>query len=57
LEYCVLHVGNSISELIDLFDDLQELRGWLFEKYLATENKNTNQREVEEKIIFIYLYM
>jgi hypothetical protein len=53
LEYCVLHVGNSISELIDLFDDLQELRGWLFEKYLAIENKNADQREIEEKVIEI----
>ena len=53
LEYCVLHGGSAVTDIIDLFDDLQELRGWLFEKYLATENKNANQREVEEKVIEI----
>lgn len=52
LEYCVLHGGSAVTDLINLFDDLQEMRGWLFEKYLV-ENKNADQREIEEKVIEI----
>ena len=53
LEYCVLHGGSAVTDIIDLFNDLQELRVWLFEKYLVTENKNADQGEIEEKIIEI----
>jgi len=53
LEYIFTHSGSDITEFINLFDDLQEMRGWLFEKYLAIENKNADQKEVEEKVIEI----
>ena len=32
--------SNKVSELIETFDDLQELRGWLWEVYFM-DNKNT----------------
>lgn len=42
---------NEIIELVSTFDDLQELRGWLHERYMATENKNPTDEEIEKEVI------
>ena len=42
-----------VIEFIEMFDSLQELRGWLHETYIATINKNPTKQEIirEVKII------
>jgi len=45
------HYKKEVIELVRTFDDLQELRGWLWEHYVALINKNPTNREIEEEVI------
>ena len=45
------HYKKEVIELINTFDDLQELRGWLWEYYIPLVNKNPNNEEIEKEVI------
>jgi bifunctional pyridoxal-dependent enzyme with beta-cystathionase and maltose regulon repressor activities len=38
-------------DLVQTFDDLQELRGWLWEYYVSSVNKNPTNEEIEKEVI------
>lgn len=40
-------------EIIKVFDDLNELRGWLFEVYLPLENKDATKEDVIRRVKLI----
>ena len=40
-------------EIIKVFDDLSEMRGWLHEVYLPLENKNATKKDVIERVKLI----
>jgi len=40
-------------EITKTFDDLSELRGWLFETYLPLENKNATKEDVIRRVKLI----
>jgi len=40
-------------EIIKTFDDLSEMRGWLFEVYLPLENKEATVEDVIERVKLI----
>lgn len=40
-------------EIIKVFDDLSEMRGWLHEVYLSVENKNATLEDVIERVKLI----
>lgn len=45
-----LRNSDNISVIIQMFDFINNLRGWLFEEYLYFENKNATKKDVDEKI-------
>ena len=45
--------NESILEFIEMFDSLQELRGWLNETYMATQNKNPTKQEIVNQVTHI----
>lgn len=40
-------------EIIKVFDDLSEMRGWLHEVYLSVENKNATKEDVIKRVKLI----
>lgn len=40
-------------EITKTFNDLSEMRGWLFETYLPLENKNATKEDVIERVKLI----
>ena len=46
----VVHADNLIKEIINIFDSLQELRGWLHETYISTVNKNPTRQDIEKEV-------